>query len=227
MNKTKIEWTDYTWNPITGCKTGCGYCYGRRIRKRFHPDAPWDEIMYFDERLDEPIKLKKPSRIFVCSMSDLFGKWISGAFREYIFDTIRRCPQHTFQFLTKYPLRYCDFAFPGNCWIGITHTGETPEGYIYDGKMDSKVIIAFEKHKNTFLSCEPLLGDSISIPTSCKWVIIGAMTGPRSESYQPRIEWIENILSQAIKLNIPVFMKNSLKKVWKSGLRQEFPECGD
>ena len=71
MNKTKIEWTDYTWNPVTGCKRNCWYCYGKRIRRRFFPEVPWTKLMWFDERLEEPLKVKKPSKIFVGSMSDI------------------------------------------------------------------------------------------------------------------------------------------------------------
>lgn len=221
MNKTKIEWTDFTWNPVTGCKNKCWYCYGRALNKRFGSHY---EPHFWWGRLDQPLKVKKPSKIFVCSIADLFGDWIAEDTINYILDVVKKCPQHTFQFLTKNPLRYCDFSFPDNCWIGVTHTGFTKRGYIYDGYMDSKVVIAFENKRNTLLSCEPLLGGSISIPLECKWVIIGAMTGQGSQEYQPKIKWIESILNQADNLKIPVFMKNNLKQVWEGELRQEFPK---
>lgn len=216
MNKTKIEWTDYTWNSVTGCKRDCWYCYVKRIKN-------YDRTPTFHEdRLEQPYGVKDPSRIFVCSTADLFGNWIPDEWIAKVLRIADKCSWHTFLFLTKNPLRYCDFVFLDNQWIGITHTGETQKGYVYNGEMDSKVIIAFEEHKNTFLSCEPLLGDSISIPTKCKWLIIGAMTG-QDRTYQPKIKWIKNLLLQADKLNIPVFMKNNLREVWKGKLRQEFP----
>jgi len=71
MNKTKIEYVNYTWNPLAGCKRGCSYCYARKIHQRFHPDIPFEQIVNYDERLEQPLKIKKPSRIFAGSMSDI------------------------------------------------------------------------------------------------------------------------------------------------------------
>jgi len=217
MNRTKIEWTDYTWNPITGCKRNCPYCYVKRIKgydrmPTFHP-----------QRLDQPYHKKISSKIFVCSTADLFGEWVPDKWIQEVLTVIKRAHWHTFQFLTKSPLRYTDYDFPDNCWIGITHTGYTPEGYYYDGLMDSKVIIAFEGKKNTFLSCEPLLGGSISIPSNCRWVIIGAMTGEFRDKYNLNNKWISDIVKQTDKLRIPVFMKNNLRPYWEGEWRQEFP----
>jgi len=111
VNKTKIEWTDYVWNPVRGCLHNCPYCYGKRIDKRFG-DGSFTPTFY-PERLQEPLKVKKPSRIFVGSMADLFGEWdwvvedhggltigIRRVLSE-VFNIVNQCPQHTFIFLTN------------------------------------------------------------------------------------------------------------------------------
>ncbi|HOX55186.1 MAG TPA: DUF5131 family protein, partial [Candidatus Omnitrophota bacterium] len=98
MNKTKIEWCDYTWNPITGCKRNCWFCYGKKIRQRFYPHISWNELMWFDERLEQPLKVKKPSRIFVNSMSDI--EYWRKCDIDNVLKIIKQCPQHNFLFLT-------------------------------------------------------------------------------------------------------------------------------
>ncbi len=111
MNKTHIEWTDFTWNPVTGCQHDCWYCYVKKIRNydrtpAFHP-----------ERILEPMDRKKPSKIFVCSTGDLFGTWVPDEWIAKVKKTIAYCPNHIFQLLTKNPKRYKDWVFPGNCWL--------------------------------------------------------------------------------------------------------------
>lgn len=212
MNKTKIEWTDYTWNPITGCMRDCWYCYVKRIK--FYDRVPTVHL----SRLDQPKKVKKHSKIFVCSTGDLFGEWISDKWITNVLDVIKECPQHTFQFLTKNPIRYKSFKFPSNCWLGATITREIDIQRL----IDLNILSA-----KTFISFEPLLSSLFKMHDSLmsiNWVIIGAMTGPKSKKYQPKIEWIQDILNQTSKYNIPIFMKNNLKGIWKEKLRQEFPE---
>lgn len=127
MNRTKIEWCDYTWSPVTGCKHGCEYCYAKRIDQRFN-DGRF-EPTFHPKRLKEPLKVKKPSRIFVGSMADLFGEWgwddgFGWLEREYVvnevFNIVNQCPQHTFIFLTKNPKGMQGFNFPDNCWCGTS-----------------------------------------------------------------------------------------------------------
>jgi protein gp37 len=127
MNRTKIEWCDYTWSPVTGCKHGCEYCYAKRIDQRFN-DGRF-EPTFHPKRLEEPLKVKKPSRIFVGSMADLFGDWdwddgFGWLEREYVvnevFNIVNQCPQHTFIFLTKNPKGMQGFNFPDNCWCGTS-----------------------------------------------------------------------------------------------------------
>jgi protein gp37 len=179
VNKTAIEWCDFTWNPVTGCLHGCPYCYARRIAERFAPGAglrddctqPGNGLheirrrsgnaadgwrygfapTLHSHRLTEPYRLKKPARIFVSSMGDLFGSWVP---REWILDvtaTVRDCPQHTFLFLTKNPARYAEFDFPANVWIGTTVEDQT--------RADERIPLLLQTPAAVrFASLEPLLG---------------------------------------------------------------------
>ena len=187
MNKSKIEWTDYTWNPVTGCLHGCNYCYARRIAERFGReyksfknnkglnilDKPFEsytkcmdisidpypygfEPTFYKYRLDEPQKIKKPSKIFVSSMGDLFGDWVPDEWIGQILQVIEKCSQHKFLFLTKNPKRYLDideqgFANPDRVWLGTTVTSNKD----IDRALE---LLKLPKHYNTFLSIEPLLG---------------------------------------------------------------------
>jgi len=213
QGKNGIGWTDYTWNPSTGCLNNCRYCYAAKIGKRFQGHF---KPMFHPERLEEPYKLKKPSKIFVCSMSDLFGEWIPPDVIEKVIQVARENPRHTFQFLTKNPNRYADFDFPKNCWLGATATKETDNSNV-----------AFDyflpECKCFYVSYEPLLGYIDTIPIWLNWIIIGAMTGKGSKKYQPKLEWIENIVRQAKNYKIPIFMKRSLQGIWKGELIRQFP----
>lgn len=211
MNRTKIEWTDYTWNPVVGCKNKCYYCYAKKIHDRFSK-TPYDKIVLHHNRLEQPLKVKKPSKIFVGSMTDLFAPWMHKSYVYYILDIVKKCPQHTFQFLTKTPSKYFDYKFPKNCWLGTTVT----EGY---------VVGAYNKNNISFISCEPLLGDIVfNEINKLSWIIIGAMTGRYKHRDKPEYEWIKNIVKYAKKNKIPVFMKNNLSDAWGDKLIQQFPK---
>ena len=218
MNKTSIEWTDYTWNPVTGCKGAegdglCSYCYIKRLRNyntnpAFHP-----------ERLDQPLRVKKPQKVFVCSTADLFGDWICEEWIKRIIDIVNKANWHTFQFLTKNPLRFSEFDFPSNVWLGTTV--EDIEHY----ERAIELIASTNSNRITFISFEPLMtfmeGSAF---VAMDWYIIGAMTGKDAEKFAPKEEWIEKILTMAKNLNIPVFMKDNLKPNWSKKLIREFPE---
>lgn len=131
LNKTKIEWTDYTWNPMVGCLHGCYYCYAKKINDRFGYIEKWNEPKFFPDRL----KIKfpdKPSKIFVGSMSDVMGNWIYSEWIEKIIEVAKANPKHIFQFLTKNPKRYKDFVFPVNCWLGVTITSNKDHQRVLD-----------------------------------------------------------------------------------------------
>jgi len=235
MQKTKIDWADYTWNPVTWCRHGCHYCYARRIARRFG-GVDFGGVYEYDEkssanpypagfapslheyRLDEPQRIKKPQNIFVCSMADLFGEWVPDEWIQAVFEACKKAPQHRYLFLTKNTDRYFKTIRPNdNFWYGSTITDdETP--YFHS------------KNGNTFLSIEPIQsdfrgdGDLIGI----KWVIVGAETGNRKGKIVPKRDWIENIVKVCRAGNVPVFMKNSLKEIWGEPLIQEYPweDCG-
>ena len=122
---------------------------------------------------------------------------------------------YTFLFLTKFPERYAEFDFPKNCWLGVTVTN-------YD---DLAKALSLKANNNfRFISFEPLLGDIQTIPYWVDWIIVGAMTGSQAKKYQPKKEWIDKIIRQANRIDIPLFMKDNLQKVWGKKLIQEFPE---
>jgi protein gp37 len=211
MNETKIEWCNYTWNPIVGCKRGCHYCYARKIHQRFHPNIPFNEISNWDERLEQPLKVKKPSRIFVGSMSDI-EYW-----RKYdinnILEIIKQCPQHTFMFLTKSPYTYRRIRkYPQNCWLGFTVTNKKEWG-------QARKMVKVKRNNLKFINIEPILD---RIDTSYfwlfDWIILGGLT-PKPIHKQ---QWIKDFLDNGRKMPTPVFMKNNLN--WHGKLRQEFPK---
>jgi protein gp37 len=215
MNKSKIEYVDQTWNPVTGCLNDCPYCYARKIANRF--DGHFNPTIHY-ERMDEPFKMRKPQNIFVCSMADLFGSWVEDDWIKEVFTACKRTHLHRFLFLTKNPMRYINLAekyvlpMTKNFWYGSTITNPATEYFWAD-------------IYNTFLSIEPLQEEFTSFDgiSLTNWVIVGAETGNRKGKVIPKREWIENIVKACRKLNVPVFMKNSLTKIWGEPLIQEYP----
>jgi len=212
VNKTKIDWCDYSVNPITGkCPHGCWYCYAEKIRKRFGLS---EMLAYNPDRLLKADKIKKPSRIFVGSMIDIFANEIPSGWIQDIISTCYTISRHIYIFLTKNPHRYNEFDFPENCWLGVTITW---------GERRDIILRRLKRNNIKFISFEPLVADVGFIDLEgIDWVIIGAMTG-RGKKYLPKVKWIKKILKQADELKIPVFMKENLKTVWKKELIQNFP----
>ncbi|WP_427340925.1 DUF5131 family protein [Caloranaerobacter sp. DY30410] len=224
MNKTKIEWCDYTWNPVTGCLHGCHYCYARRIAERFRSKNNYTYVdgikpsyikepypygfypTFYPDRLNQPKKLNKPSKIFVVSMGDLFGDWVPIEWIKEVINVVRECEQHTFMFLTKNGKRLKDIDFPDNAWVGVSIGGHG----IYDGlcRCNAKV---------KFISIEPLLEEVKYLPI-VDWYIIGAQTGPGAK--KPKKEWVQSIIDVCRESNKPVFLKDNLN--WHEKI-QEFP----
>lgn len=198
MNKTKIEWTNYTWSPLVGCKHNCWYCYAKRMNDRFKWIEKWTEPRFFLTRLADPVRVRKPSKIFVCSMADLFGDWVPTKFIVSVIQIIKQCPRHTFQFLTKNPKRYSEFIFPENCWLGMTIDKNR-------FSIENQLEHLKQKENYKFISFEPLLGDMSDLDLSgIDLVIVGAMTGPGA--VKPKKEWIDSIKHKNI------FYKNNIKK---------------
>ena len=172
-------------------------------------------------RLEAPAKMKKPQRIFVGSMADLFGAWVPDAWIKAVFDACQKAPQHTYLFLTKNPKRYYDLFNAGelpaldNFWYGSTVTKKGAE--FFSGPI----------RYHTFLSVEPLmepLNAGLGSFGAAEWIIVGAMTGPGSQDHQPRREWVENIVEAASITHAPVFMKGNLAEVWGPDLIQDHPK---
>jgi protein gp37 len=196
MNKTKIEWCDYTWNPIVGCKHNCKYCYARALNNRFKWIKDWTDPWFFMERLNQPLLVKTPSTIFVGSMCDVMGDWIPNGWIHKIIDVAKRCERHTFMFLTKNPSRYKGFNFPSNCMLGTTITGR--------GDLN-KLSSAFLAGSRTFLSIEPIMGPFPALKPF-ELVIVGAMTGPGA--IPPKKSWVKSVRHRNIfyKSNIKQFL---------------------
>ena len=234
MNKTKIEWCDSTWNPITGCYHKCPYCYARRIANRFsghREDLSENEIRVLDNKIyaEESKKAeaypygfvptlhryrlneyenKKGRTIFVCSMADLFGSWVPDEWIEEVFAACERAPQHTYLFITKNPERYLTLALAGKLPakdnMWYGTTATTPDKNFFWGGA-----------WHTFVSIEPILRDYSSeigkmCDTFAQWVIIGAETGNRKDKVVPEKSWLDEIVKTCIESNITVFMKDSL-----------------
>jgi len=238
MNKTKIDWCDYSWNPVTGCLHGCEYCYARRIANRFgeHRDEkgvvelhykrdnpyPYDFYPTFHKyRLDEPSRKTKGVNIFVCSMADLFGEWVPDEWIQKVFKACEKAPQHRYLFLTKNPGRYIKLydknILPNrdNLWLGTTCTTSRDE-FIWFKDMNFK----------SFISIEPILepfGELVNPDFFTDWVIIGAETGNRKDKVIPKKEWIMEIKEQCRNAGVPIFMKESLRELMGQDFVQEFP----
>jgi protein gp37 len=162
--------------------------------------------------LEDPLKKRRPSKIFVCDCADLWGDWIPKEWIEEVLKVVKMCPQHTFQLLTKNPQRYVDFELPNNTWAGTTVTSNEDYG--------RAIIMKKVKVPVRFLSIEPLLEEVNFDLHDIQWIIIGAQTG--RNPLRPKQEWIEKILSNAKKLGIPIFLKNNLRPYYPSSI-QQFP----
>lgn len=215
MQKSKIEWTDYVWNPVTGCEHQCPYCYARKMANRLKGRYGYPESEPFRPTLHEK-KLKesppnKPSKIFVCSMGDLFGEFIPKDWITTILKIVKDFPEHTYIFLTKNPGRYSSFDFPKNAWLGYSTTG--PLYHEWD-----------RKHKDNvkFVSIEPMMGEitNTAYLHDTNWVIIGAETGNRKGKVRLNNQWLYDALGILDIAKIPVFIKNNA-----GGVIQDYPLC--
>ncbi|MCD4830583.1 MAG: phage Gp37/Gp68 family protein [Anaerohalosphaeraceae bacterium] len=208
--KSKIEWTESTWNPVTGCtkiSEGCLHCYAERMAKRLKAMGQKNYRNGFSttchrQALNMPLKWKKPQMIFVNSMSDLFHKHVPREFILEIFDTMNKASQHQFQILTKRTERLAKLAkslpWAENIWMGVT-----VESSKYKDRID---YLRYTPAHIKFLSLEPLLDDLGELNLSeIDWVIVGGESGPGSRPVE--IDWIRNIKKQCENQGVPFFFK--------------------
>ncbi|MBL7221898.1 MAG: phage Gp37/Gp68 family protein [Phycisphaerae bacterium] len=207
---SQIEWTQSTWNPVTGCtkiSEGCANCYAERMAKRLHAMGQANYTNGFNVTmhphvLEHPLKWKKPQTIFVNSMSDLFHDDVPLEFIQQIFDVMTRASRHTFQILTKRAERLADLApllnWPENVWMGVTVENAACTGRIDDLRRVSAA--------TRFLSLEPLLGPLPNLDLEgIDWVIVGGESGPGA---RPMAEpWAKDLRDQCRRARVPFFFK--------------------
>lgn len=205
-----IEWTEATWNPVTGCtkiSPGCKNCYAERLALRLkamgsHRYKRGFRVTLHDDVLNLPRTWKAPRRIFVNSMSDLFHPDVPLWFIRRVFDTMSDCPQHTFQILTKRSDRLQKLSvklpWPKNIWIGVS----VEDSRVFYRIDDLRKVSATVR----FLSCEPLIGSLADVDLrGIHWVIAGGESGPHSRPMN--VEWVREILRACRRSKVPFFFK--------------------
>lgn len=237
-NTTPIEWTDATWNPVTGCtriSAGCDNCYAERFSERFrgvkrHPFEQGFDLTLRPERLEQPLRWREPKMIFVNSMSDLFHKQVPTDFMSRVFDTMEQADQHTFQVLTKRSSLMRDFLRhrygrqrgPAHMWFGVS---------VEDGRRRSRIRHLQDTPAGIrFLSIEPLIGPmGVLDLKGIDWVIVGGESGPRARPMEA--DWVRGVRDQCVKQGVALFFKQWGGLRPKSGGREldgrewsEFPE---
>jgi protein gp37 len=208
--RSNIEWTEATWNPVTGCSkvsAGCQRCYAERLALRLQAmgNARYRhgfKVTLHPDLIDLPKRWREPRLIFVNSMSDLFHEHVPLEFIQRVYATMQDCPQHTFQILTKRNARLRQLAgqiaWAPNIWIGIS----VEDARVQHRIEDLHVVPAAVR----FLSCEPLIGPLDDLPLEgIHWVIVGGESGPGARPI--KIEWIRSILYQCRRANVPFFFK--------------------
>jgi len=209
-----IEWTNATWNPVTGCtkiSAGCDNCYAERFSERFrgvpgHPFEAGFDLTLRPDRLEQPLKWRKPKMIFVNSMSDLFHKSIPAGYVDQVFDTMEQAGHHVFQVLTKRSsrmrnyvnARYAASGAPPHIWLGAS---------VEDGSKLSRVEHIRQMAASIrFLSIEPLIGPVGRINLGgIDWVIVGGESGPGARPMKE--EWVTEVRDQCLEMDAAFFFK--------------------
>jgi protein gp37 len=215
FNRTNdmVEWALWTWNPVTGCEHNCVYCYARDIANEIYKEK--FEPTFRPERLNAPRHMKVPEaardnigekNVFVCSMADLFGRWVPDDWIESVMAEVRNAPQWNFLFLTKFPLRYEGIDFPDNAWVGTS---------VDEQRRVASAEKAFlnVKAKVKWLSCEPLR-ERLTFKSleMFDWVVIGGQSvSSQAPAFQPPWEWVEHLHTQARAAGCQVYWKPNLE----------------
>ncbi len=208
--KTSIQWTDSTWNPVRGCtkiSAGCTYCYAEAFAERWrgikgHPYEQGFDLRLIPGKLEEPLRWQRSRRIFVNSMSDLYHERVPLEFIRSVFDTMQRAHWHSFQILTKRSRRLVELApllrWPANVWQGVTI-----ESAAYVNRIDDLLQVPAAVR---FLSLEPLLTPIPALQLQgIDWVIVGGESGTRHRPMQA--EWARDIRDQCHDAGVPFFFK--------------------
>jgi len=221
MTKTKIEWATDVWNPTVGCtkvSAGCKNCYAERMFERFHPGQKFSIMHIFYGKWGDPLHWKKPRRVFVDSMSDLFHKAIPTDFIIKVWLTMEKASQHTFMILTKRPKRLYEFISNtswgqhplSNVWLGVTAEDQATA--------DERIPLLFQTPAAVrFVSVEPMLGpvdltwinykDKTFNLDLANWVIVGCESGPAARPMQ--MDWVRNLRDQCVAAGVPFFLKQA------------------
>ena len=210
--ETNIKWTESTWNPITGCSkisAGCKNCYALRdwpkLAKKENSvyfGRKFTDVAFHSDRLDQPIRWKKPRKIFVNSMSDLFHEDIPLDYIKMVFGVMNDCRQHQFQVLTKRAKRLAELApelsWSENIWMGVS---------VENQRVESRIdFLRSTPAKIKFLSLEPLIGPLPNINlVDIDWVIVGGESGRNPRPIKP--EWVMDIKNQCVQAEVPFFFK--------------------
>ena len=210
MSQSRIEWTESTWNPLTGCNKispGCKHCYAERMAKRLHAMGQPNYVNNFKltmhpQALEKPLEWKTPQFIFVNSMSDLFHKDVPLEFVQQVFDVMKRAHWHQFQVLTKRSERLLELSpkleWADNIWMGVS-----VENADYTFRIDH---LRKTGAKTKFLSVEPLLGPIPKMNLKgINWVIVGGESGPGARPLER--EWVTGVRDQCLKAKVPFFFK--------------------
>jgi protein gp37 len=241
-SKRGIEWTDYTWNPVGGCQHGCRWkmpdgtiaiCYAEVVAERVATETYSQGFAHHywrPEALDEPLKLKRPAKIFLDSMSDLMGHWVPEEQVRQILDICRQASNHQFQLLTKNAPRLLKFDFPPNVWVGVSAPPSMMMGkalsYSQQVKMVKRQLEVLHQVQVPvrWMSIEPLSFDisPLLVGSKLQWAVIGAATNG-IKAYQPRSEWVKNVLDVLDEQRTKVFFKGNLD--WPAEeWREDFPQ---
>lgn len=209
-DRSAIEWTEATWNPVTGCdqvSPGCAHCYAKTFAERWrgipgHPYEQGFDLRLWPARLEQPLRWRRPRTIFVNSMSDLFHERIPDDFVHQVFDVMGRADWHTFQILTKRHERLAELAptlaWPANVWMGVSIENRR---FVHRADYLREVPAAVR-----FISAEPLLGPLEDLDlTGIDWLIAGGESGPRHRTV--RVEWLRELRDRCTAEEVAFFFK--------------------
>lgn len=231
-------WWDKTWNPITGCSPvseGCEHCWAKRLANRLrgrygYPQEEPFRVTFHPDKRNDPLRWKKPCRIFVCIMGDFFHHNVPLDWRNEVYRIIEKCPQHIFMFLTKRPQNVTPFWIESpNVWLGVSCENQA--------RADERIPILLQIPAAVrFVSLEPMLGpvdlrfcDEFPDADGCyedarhgiDWVILGGLSLPGNKIQPPRRAWVDSIVQQCDLAGVPLFIKSNAQYPIE---RRSFPQ---